>query len=449
MNTAMEYTVDRVLPASLEAERSVLGAILLDPKAYDEAAALGLTAGDMSCDSHRRIYSAMQAIAEAGRPIDIVTLPEELATRRQLEAVGDYGYISGLLDGVPDRPSIRHYVKIVREKSAQRKLVHACNATMGAIGTGCSSQEAIEGLGESVLQIQTGSDEAPAQRVVSFTDLVYNEWQKLADGSGDLIGLSTSLDCLDLATTGIRRGELWLVGGRTGDGKTALSLQIAAANCRKEIPVAMFSIEMAKGDLLQRLWSHDGKIPFQCIRYPRRLEPDMRKRIQRAMGNVGQWPLFVVEDSSLSIQRLVAKARLLIRQEKVQLLIVDYVQLISAPAKDEKERLTKVSNALRSLAKDTGVPVVAISQLSRPKDGSLNARPNKFHLKESGSQENDSHVIILTYRPVDDFGNPTGDDELIIAKQRHGPVSNERVHFDSKTLTFYERHCQSRGEATR
>jgi replicative DNA helicase len=149
----------------------------------------------------------------------------------------------------------------------------------------------------------------------------------------------------------------------------------------------------------------------------------------------------VVEDSALSIQKLIAKARLLIRQEKVQLLIVDYVQLISAPARDEKERLTKVSNALRALAKDTGVPVVAISQLSRPKDGSLNARPNKFHLKESGSQENDSHVIILTYRPVDEYGNPTGDDELIIAKQRHGPVSNERVRFDSKTLTFYERHC--------
>jgi replicative DNA helicase len=157
------------------------------------------------------------------------------------------------------------------------------------------------------------------------------------------------------------------------------------------------------------------------------------------MCEVGKWPLFVVEDGSLSIQKLIAKARLLIRQEKVKLLIVDYVQLISAPARDEKERLTKVSNSLRSLAKDTGVPVVVISQLSRPKDGNQNFRPNKFHLKESGSLENDSHVIILTYRPVDECGNPTGADELIIAKQRHGPVSNERAKFDSKTLTFYGR----------
>jgi replicative DNA helicase len=441
MNT-LEHSVDQLLPTNLDAERSILGAIMLDQKAHDEAAALGLTAHDMSIESNKRIYSAMQCIAEDGRPIDSVTLVAELRERRELEAVGGHEYISSLLDGVPDRPSIRYYVKIVREKAAQRKLIRACNSTIGAVIDGSSSQNTIEGLGEKILQIQTGSDDAPAQRVVSFSDEVYNEWQELADGSGDLIGLSTGLDCLDLATTGIRKGEVWLVSGRTGDGKTALALQIVAANCHKDIPVALFSIEMSRSDLLHRLWSQQGNIPFQCIRYPRGLVVVARKRIQGAMFDVGQWPLFVVEDSSLSIQKLIAKARLLIRQEKVQLLIVDYVQLISTPAKDEKERLTKISNGLRALAKDTRVPIVAISQLARPRDGNPNARPNKFHLKESGSLENDAHTIILTYRPVDECGNPTGEDELIIGKQRHGPVGNERVCFNSKTLTFDARHCQ-------
>lgn len=158
------------------------------------------------------------------------------------------------------------------------------------------------------------------------------------------------------------------------------------------------------------------------------------------MCAVGQWPLFVVEDSSLSLQKFLAKARLLIRQEKVRLLIVDYVQLMSAgSARDMRERITKVSNGLRVLAKDTGIPIVAISQLNRPKDGNPNIRPNKFSLMESGSLEQDAHVIVLVYRPVDDFGNPTEEDELIIAKQRHGPVANERVRFDSRTLTFRAR----------
>lgn len=180
-------------------------------------------------------------------------------------------------------------------------------------------------------------------------------------------------------------------------------------------------------------------MPFQQIRYPRHLDVARRQLVQDSMCRVARWPLFVVEDGSLSVQNLLAKARLLIRQEKIGLLIVDYVQLISAPARDERDRLTKVSNALRCLAKDTGIPIVAISQLSRPRDGNQNFRPNKFSLKESGSLENDSHVIILVYRPVDELGSPTGQDELIIAKQRNGPVSNERVFFDSETLTFRER----------
>jgi replicative DNA helicase len=434
----LEYQIEG-LPANADAERSILGAILLESKAYDEAAATGLTSADLALDSHRRIYAAMQYVAESGRPIDTVTLPAELDGRRELDGVGGYAYIADLMTGVPDRPSIKHYIRIVKEKAALRKLIHACNSTIGSIGDGCPSQTAIEELGERILQVQTGSDAAPAQRVIAFSDQVYSEWEQLVESHGDLIGLPTSLESLDVATTGIRKGELWVIGGRTGDGKTALALQIAAANCRNGVPIGFFSIEMAKGDLLQRLWSHEGRIPFQRIRYPRNLDSDTRRRVQRAMCDVGKWPLFVVEDSSLSIQKLVAKARLLIRQEKIELIIVDYMQLVSAQAREEKERLTKVSNALRSLAKDTGVPVLAISQLSRPKDGNQNFRPNKFHLKESGTMENDSHVIILTYRPVDQVGDPTGEDELIIAKQRHGPVSNERAFFDSKTLTFYKR----------
>jgi replicative DNA helicase len=157
---------------------------------------------------------------------------------------------------------------------------------------------------------------------------------------------------------------------------------MAVANLRRDIPIGLFSLEMSKAEILHRLWSAHGRIPFHAIRNPRGLDPDVRLRIKRAMGEVACWPLFV-QDGSLSIQRLAAKARLLIRQEKVKLLIVDYLQIVLANAKDERERLTRISSALRELAKSEGVPVIAISQLNRPRDGSLNARPNKFSLKDT------------------------------------------------------------------
>jgi replicative DNA helicase len=438
MSAVMDHNIERSIPANPNAERSVLGGILLDAKAYDEAAAGGLTTSDFSLDSHRRIYFAIQQMGEAGSAIDLVTLCNFLGDRRELEPLGGAAYIAGLLEGVPDRPSIRHYVDIVKRKAAARNVAHACHVAIGAISNGSSAQECVGELSERLLQIQTGSDDAPAERVLKFSDAVYSEWERLADGSDAVIGLTTGVDSLDLVTTGIRPGETWAIGGRTGDGKTSLALQIAAANSRRGVPVGYVSIEMSKAELLQRLWAHEGKIPFGYIRNPRCASTDIRSQVLRAMTTVGRWPLFVAEDGSLSLQKLVAKARLLIRQEKLGLLVIDYVQLIAAIAPNERERITKISNQIRALAKDTGVPIVAVSQLNRPKDRNPNERPNKFSMKESGSLENDANTILLIYRPMDDFGRPTGEDELIVAKQRHGPVGNEKVFFDSKTMTFVE-----------
>jgi len=294
------YNIERSVPASVEAERSALGGIVLDANAYEEAAARGLTASDFVLDSHRRIYQRMTELSESSRPIDTITLVEELERHKQLETVGGAAYVSGLLDGVPDRPSIKHYVDIVREKSRLRKLTQACNASIGAISDGVSSGECIGELSEQLLQIQTGSDDVPAERVLKFTDAVYGDWKGLADSTADLIGLSTGIESVDLVTTGIRPGETWAIGGRTGDGKTSLALQIAAENCRRGVSVGYFSIEMSKSELLQRLWCHEGQINFGHIRNPRCAGPEVRMQVQHAMKTVGLWPLFVAEDSSLS-----------------------------------------------------------------------------------------------------------------------------------------------------
>src|SRR5437762_6794273 len=168
MSAVSDYNIEQSLRASLEAERSIMGGILLDAGAYEEASRCGLTASEMSLDSHRRIYTRMVDLAESSRPIDTITLIEELERHKELLAVGDAGYISSLVDGVPDRPSIEHYVKIVREKAAQRKVIHACNASIGSIGEGSSSNECIGDLSERLLQIRTGSNDAPAERVLTF-----------------------------------------------------------------------------------------------------------------------------------------------------------------------------------------------------------------------------------------------------------------------------------------
>jgi replicative DNA helicase len=305
------------LPTNTEAEKSILGAILLDDKAYDETAAAGLEAADFSLDSNRRIYQHMGLLAAVSRPIDLITLIEELSAHKDLEPIGGYSYVVSLVEGVPDRPSIKHYIRIVKEKSAQRKLIHACSATVGGIQDQMSSADGMEYLTDQMLQIQTGSDEAPAKRLMEFSDQTYANWLAIANGDSELIGLSTGVGSLDLATTGIRKHELWVYGGRTGDGKTNLALQAIAANCRREIPVGMFSIEMPKEALLHRLWAGEGRIDFNHIRFPRRLTDDIKKRIERAMVDVAKWPLHIVEESGIRLHKLIAKAKLMIRREHV------------------------------------------------------------------------------------------------------------------------------------
>jgi replicative DNA helicase len=430
-----------MMPANQEVERSILGSILLNDALYDEASSAGLVAEDFALDSHRRIFRGMYSLAESSRPIDMITLIEELDRHKDLQAIGDVGYVSSLLDGVPDRSSIRHYVRIVKEGAARRKLIHACNATEKGLHDQSTSGDAIEYLTEQILQIQTGSDEAPAYRVIEFSDPAYAEWLRLADSTSDLIGLSTGIGALDLATTGIREGERWVYTGRTGDGKTNLALQTVAENCREGIPVAMFSIEMKKEALLQRLWASEALVDYNHIRFPRYLPPDTKKKIEQAMVEVAKWPLFIVEESAISLSKLVAKARLLMRHEKVKLNVVDYVQLVSTAGKDERERLTKISHGLMALAKDSGVPVIELSQLSRPKEGNENQRPTIYNLKESGSIEQDADVVVLIYRPVDDRKLKTGEDELIVGKQRGGVTSVEKVRF-TNFLRFKERHVQ-------
>lgn len=346
--------------------------------------------------------------------------------------------MSGLLDGVPDRPSVKHYISIVREQAARRKLLHACDAATIGLQQEWNAGDAIEYLTDQMRQVQSGSGEAPARQVIEFTDTAFAEWIRLSESDSDVVGLSTGVASLDLATTGIRETELWVYAGRTRDGKTNLALQSVAASCREEIPVAIFSIEVTKEALLQRLWAGEGQVDFKHLRFPRRLAAETKMNIKRAMLEVRKWPLFVIEESGIQLSKLIAKAKLLIRREKMKLIVVDYVQLVFTHGRDEREKLTKVSHGLMALVNDTGAPVIAISQLARPQDGNENQKPAIFNLKESGSLENGAHVVVMIYRPVDSQKMKINEDELIVGKQRGGMTSTEKVRF-VPWLRFKER----------
>lgn len=428
------------LPVCEVEERSILGAILENhAEAYDVAAQHGLTPEDFFPQSNRMIYSAMAEMGEAGEAIDIITLAGKLGDRGQLATIGGQAYLADLVNGVVyDRKSLASYVKRVRNLSDLRKLISGCQATIAhAVDNGARAQECLDLLSDNILQLQAGSTEAPTEQIAGSND--YPEWDGISRHGQSLIGLTTGMNCLDNMTTGIRREEFWIVGGRTGDGKTSFALQVAAANCVEGVPVLFFSLEMSRQELAHRLWAQRSAVPFWKIRNPEHITNDEKGRVWRATEEISSWPLWVNDAGSLTIQKICSLARIAIRQHKIRLICVDYVQLISCPARDERERLTKVSNELRVLAKTTGVPVIAVSQLSRPRDGGANRRPNRFSLKESGSLENDAHVILLTYRPTNEYDQPTGEDELIIAKQRHGSVGIELAYFKPEALKFYER----------
>lgn len=439
MNEVTQY-------ANPEAERAVLASVLLDESGaqYDAAVGLGLSAEHFSLDSNREIFRTITRLLEGGLSAGLVEIANALSDLKRLEAVGGVAYISGLLDGAVGG-SVRGTVKILLEKSAKRKTSAACESAKASLEAGEPSKKVIGNLEETLLAIQAGSDGATILPVAAYTDAALNEWLKLADSDSDLLGLSTGIHGLDMATCGICPGELWLLGGRTGDGKSSLALGAVAANCRQKLPVGMFSYELSRKEIMHRLWVAESDMPYQAIRRPRSISPEKRKEIARSACDVGLWPLYIEDDSGLNISQLAAKARLLIRQHGIRLLVVDYVQLVTAAAQNERERITKVSNALRGLAKSTQVPVIAISQLSRPKGNDENARPNKFDLKESGSLENDAHTIVLIYRPKEKEGIFKGEDELIIAKQRNGMIGMEPVYFNSKTLTFQGRETHYAG----
>src|SRR5215468_6242224 len=439
-----DYTIS-TLPASVEAERSILGAILLDNLSYNQAAE-HLRPEDFSLDSHRRIYARMIDLAESSRPIDIITLVEELGRNKELQAIGDMAYVSSLLDGVPDRPSIEHYVKIVRDKALLRGLIHAANAAI--VRAADQSDPAEDILNDTEAAIFGLSEKRIGRGFLGVQEIVKDSFgsvDALLQRGRRITGLETHYADLDEKTSGLQKSDLVIIAGRPSMGKTSFAMNIAEnAAIEDTKTVAVFSLEMSKEALLQRMLCSVARVDAHKFRTGSLWQDDIRK-IGHALEKLSQAPIFVDDSPGITVSEMRAKARRL-QQSKgaLDLVVVDYLQLMSGGGKRYENRtqeVSAISRGLKALAKELQVPVVALSQLSRAPEsrGSGDHRPQLADLRESGAIEQDADVVAFIFRKEvykPDDPDLEGVAEVIIRKQRNGPTGTVRMAFLKSSTRF-------------
>jgi replicative DNA helicase len=441
-----DYSLERGLPVSMEAERSILGAILLDNSLYDQAAE-HLTPDDFSLDAHRRIYSRMHDLQETGRPVDMITLVEELDRRKEVEAIGGVAYLSSLIDGVPERPSIEHYVRIVRNKALLRGLINvAQNAIAEAIEHADEAEEVLGRAEQAIFQLSENRIGQGFMDIPSIIKGSFGSLEELYKRGQEITGLATHYTLLDKLTSGLQPSDLIIIAARPSMGKTAFAMNIAenAAVLDGKV-VGVFSLEMSREALLMRMLASHAQVDSKDLRQGFLTKEDMRK-LTRATEQLSHSKLFIDDSPSISVSEMRAKARRLRQTEGLDLLIVDYLQLMAAVPiggkrfENRTQEVSAISRGLKALAKELKVPVVALSQLSRaPESRGGDHRPQLSDLRESGSIEQDADVVAFIFREEvykKDDPDLDGRAEIIVAKQRNGPTDTIRLAFIKRYTRF-------------
>lgn len=464
MASTPDVTLERGLPANLDAERSILGAALLDNLAFNEAAEK-LRAEDFSLDSHRRIYSRMAELIDAGRAADIVTLAEELSRRKEIEAVGGVAYLASLTEGLPRRVSIEEYVRIVKDKSLLRQLMGICSdANTRAADQG---EEALEVLNDVESRLLEVTERGITNGFTGIPEIVRDSFgtiDNLYAQGREITGLATHFKDFDRMTSGLQASELIIIAARPSMGKTAWAVNIAQ-NCatREDKVVAVFSLEMSKESLLRRMLASQAFVNARHIQTGF-LPGDARQKLTVALGELLESRIFIDDTPGISLTEMRAKARRLRQmQGRLDLIVVDYLQLMSASVpgpgsrryENRTQEVSAVSRGLKALAKELRVPVIALSQLSRASEQrGGDKKPMLSDLRESGSIEQDADVVAFIHRESyynkDENGEEDPDSkgkaEIIIAKQRNGPTGSVHLAYLSDYTRFENLARESEGE---
>jgi replicative DNA helicase len=444
--------IDQGLPASIDAEKTILGAILLDNAAHSEAAEK-LEAEDFSLDSHKRIYLRMSELMDDQRAVDIVTLSHQLAKYKEVEAVGGVAYLASLTEGLPRRPVIEEYIRIVKDKSLLRKLMMICSSAIARAAD--QSETALEVLGAAEAGLLEVSEKGVGDGFQSLDQIVANSFgsiDNLYKQSREITGLATDFYELDRMTSGLQKSELVIIAARPSMGKTAFAINMAQnAAVNHGAVVAVFSLEMSKESLLRRMLASQAWVDQRKLQTGFIAREDQEK-LQHALNQLVESQMFIDDTAGISLAEMRAKSRRL-RQKagKLDLIVVDYLQLMSAtlPSAGGKrfdnrvQEVAAISRGLKALAKELEVPVVALSQLSRASEKrGDDKRPLLSDLRESGSIEQDADVVAFIHREAyynrdeEQSAADKAKSEIIIAKQRNGPTGTVYLNFLSSYTRF-------------
>ena len=439
-DTGTVPAAEQTLPHNLEAERSVLGAILIHNDAFNVAAEL-VDSGDFFRDAHRRVFDTMVDLNERGQAIDLVTLKDELGRSGDLDDVGGAAYIAALVDGVPRSTNVEHYARIVKERATLRNLIQSANRILGMAYR--AEEDADTLLDQAEQEIFSIAEGRIHTGFVPLSDLVQGSFtaiEQLQEHKGLVTGVPSGFVDIDNLTSGFQPAELIIIAARPSMGKTSFALNVAQhVGIKTDRSVGLFSLEMSKEQLFMRMLTAEAEVDSHRFRGGFLSERDYG-RLSTALGRLADAKVFIDDSAGLGVLEMRAKARRLKAEHGLDLLVIDYLQLMQGRGRFENrtQELASISRALKALAKELNVPVFALSQLSRAPESRSDRRPQLSDLRESGALEQDADVVLFIFREEQYDPTPENENlaELIIGKQRNGPTGTVRLAFLKQHTRF-------------
>ncbi len=433
--------MEKLLPQNIEAEEGVLGSIIIDPEAVVQVADF-LRPDDFYRDAHRAIYQAIIDLYAERGPADLITICDELQRRGRLDEVGGSAYVSSLVNAVPTSANVEYYARIVERASIMRRLIHAAGQMAALAYNESDANVALDKAEQLIYSISQRYNRSDFDDLHTLLEEYYEKLDKLHEQRGLLVGLPTGFYDLDKMTGGLQKSDLIILAARPAVGKSAFALSLAYNTALKKNRVAFFALEMSKEQLVQRLLAMDTGIDQQRLRTGM-IEDEEWERISHAMGRLSQLDIYIDDTAGISTMEMRSKARRLAAERGIDMIIVDYLQLMQGHVggsrnENRVQEISEISRSLKALARELNVPVLALSQLSRAVESRQSKVPQLSDLRESGSIEQDSDVVLFIYR--DEVYNPESDRkniaDIIVAKHRNGPVGQFSLYFKSSQTLF-------------